>query len=331
MKNKKYIPLVLLTLLATVNTSAQNIISTDKSNNVVRPMDGNNGVLNGVDAKNKPNILKGSDASKQSNIANGKEAKVYRPEPTINMSKKEYEEDLKKRGVTVQQDLERVKNAEVSSDGFIKNNGVSLNKPGVVPVDKNGNVSVYDIQKSEILKEIEEAKEAARIKGVPDGENKQYFEELAKQSIKKAEGILLSVEKDLYTKRVLISDYERAEKQIEMMSILVTARYSDEISKKAEDVKTQAYLLMRQMLAFILSENTKKLQITSLSKDFKLLKVVSNDMSSAEVIRLKYITENAFSIGFEKVIYTNNASYAVEEDVKEYIKKIKEDKKNNKK
>lgn len=271
-------------------------------------------------------VLKGSDVNKSSNLMRpgdithngaGGNSGIIKVEAPEVITKKDYEEGLKKRGVTQEQDLKRVQDNRLKVDGIIDD----------VEYIKNGDsISTYEQQKKQIEKEFDELKKSSKIQG----NDKEYFESFALSTIKKSEDVLFSVEKDLYTRKVVLGLYEKAERQIQLLNMVVEANYSVNVSKKAELVKTRAYILMRQMFPFILQDSLKGSSVNALSADFKLLKVVTPGMNANEVIKLKYITENAFAIGFEKVIYTNNNQYAVEEDVKEYIKKIKEEKFKNK-
>lgn len=280
-------------------------------------------------------ISKGSDA----------ESRILRPAPmSIPISKKKYEENLKKQGKTLDSELKRVTGDNdikpatfVGNDGFINSSVASPSKVeknantgsnaisilGVPRTTVDGKIDLNEAKNQQTLQEIEEAKKAAKVEGVEEGANAEYFEKMADEKLKKSLVVLNELEKLLYTKKVLMTDYERVEKQVQLMNILVDAKYSKEVSRKAELVKVKAYFIMRQMMSFVLEDSLKGYRFHTLGDNSKVLKVYYKGMNSKEVLGLKSVTENAFSIGFEKVFFTDNLRYSLEEDVNEYVKKIK--------
>lgn len=283
-------------------------------------------------------ILKGSDV----------ESRILRPAPmSAPITKKEYEENLKKQGKTITSEMKRINKDNdkdvpnlVSPDGFIdsqlgnnsKNNKIPLtgSKPesvlGVPRVNADGKIDINEAKVQQSLQQIENAKKESKLDGVEEGGNAIHFDEIVDEKFKKSNLILKELEILLYTKQVLMSDYEKIEKQIQIMNILIDTKYSKEINKKAELVKVRSYFLMRQMLSLVLGSSLKSYNFYSLGDGAKVLKIYSKLMSSRDVLALKSVTENAFSIGFEKVVFTNNTNYVLEENIITYMKKIKTEK-----
>lgn len=313
----KKILLMSLILSATSYTQAQIVLGGDGVENSKPVRAGE--MINQNNSRN--GLLKGSDSESSKNIAKGSSANVLSPnknigEPTITISKREYEEDLKRRGITQEQDLERAKSLEVGNDGIIRSD--------VDFVTKSNGISIFEAQRLQIKQEIEEAKQAAKIESVED--NGKYFFENAMRNINKSQGVIDSIEKDMLYGKINLIQYDRLDKQIEMMNVLLEAASSKEIDEKANQLKTRIYTLMRQMYPFIWEENIRGVKINSFGLYHKTLKVFSPSMDSSEVLKLKAILDSAFIIGYERVIFTNQRGYAVEETVKDYIKKIKEEK-----
>lgn len=284
------------------------------------------GLVCGLANAQTTGIVKGSDV----------ESKILRPAPaSAPISKKEYEEKLKKEGKSMDSELKRVNansdsntNALVADDGFIKPGTPKTNQDhasvlGVPRVSADGKIDVNEAKRQQELQELDEAKKAAKLEGVPEGANAQYFAKMADEKLKKSLQVLFDSEKNMYSKKVVMNDYEKVEKQIQLMNILIDAQYSKEISRKADMVKVKGYFLMRQMISFILEDSIKGYRFTTLGENGKVLKVYSKSMNSKEVLGLKSITETAFSIGFEKVVFTDNNRYSLEENVEEYVQKLK--------
>lgn len=281
----------------------------------------NNGIATKADAMNAKNgIVRGADANSNNSIAKGSEAKILRPNQPANdevvISKKDYEADLKRRGLTQEQDLKRAKSLEVDNDGIIRSDIDFIVKPG--------GISVYDAQKLQIQKDLEEAKEASKIKGI--NSNSEYFDKYAKENLVKSQDLLGKLEKEMLYSKIGLIQYERVEKQIEMLNVIIDAKYSDAINNQANQLKGVAYNLLRQMFPFIWKEHLKGVEITSFSPYQKTLKVFNSSMNSSEVVKFKSLTEVAFSIGFEKIVYTNQKDYVIEEEVRQYIAKLKSEK-----
>lgn len=284
------------------------------------------GLFYGLANAQTTGIVKGSDV----------ESKILRPAPvSAPISKKEYEEKLKKEGKSIDSELKRVNansdsntNALVADDGFIKPGVPKTNQEhtsilGVPRVSGDGKIDVSEAKRQQELQELDEAKKAAKLEGVPEGANAQYFAKMADEKLKKSLQVLFDSEKNMYSKKVQMNDYEKVEKQIQLMNILIDAQYSKEISRKADMVKVKGYFLMRQMISFILEDSIKGYRFTTLGENGKVLKVYSKSMNSKEVLGLKMITETAFSIGFEKIVFTDNNRYSLEENVEEYVQKLK--------
>lgn len=284
------------------------------------------GLVCGLANAQTTGIVKGSDV----------ESKILRPAPaSAPISKKEYEEKLKKEGKSIDSELKRINansdsntNALIADDGFIKPGAPKTNQDhasvlGVPRVSVDGKIDVNEAKRQQELQELDEAKKAAKLEGVPEGANAQYFAKMADEKLKKSLQVLFDSEKNMYSKKVVMNDYEKVEKQIQLMNILIDAQYSKEISRKADMVKVKGYFLMRQMISFILEDSIKGYRFTTLGENGKVLKVYSKSMNSKEVLGLKSITETAFSIGFEKVVFTDNNRYSLEENVEEYVQKLK--------
>lgn len=275
---------------------------------------------------NDPKVIKGLNATNSKNIATGSSAKVlspgtvYNQNDTVTISKKEYEQDLKRRGLTQEQDLKRAKSLEVDNDGIIRSD--------IDFVTKSNGISVFEAQKQQIQKELEEIKNAAKIESVKPGENGKFFQENAQRNIETGKNTLKNIEKEMLYGKPNIIHYDILEKQIEMMNVLIEAKYSKDIDGEANKLKTSIYSLMRQIYPYIWEENIKGLEVNSFGIYHKTLKIVSPQMNSNEVVKLRALLDGAFVIGFDRVIFTNQRGYVVEETVQQYIKKIKESKKN---
>lgn len=258
-------------------------------------------------------IFRGSDV----------EGKLLRPpQGSAPISKREYEESLKKQGKTLEGELKRVSGDKiVSEDGFIGN------QPGV-NTDKKDLVTIQMQQRKQ---EIEEAKVAAKIDGIPEGSNALQFEKMAQEKMNKSLVVIKDMEKLMYTKSVTLNDYEKVEMQNKLMNILIEANYSKEISRKADLVKVQVYTLLRQMYPFVIKDSIKSVDLVALGDNYKVLKVSAKGMNSKEVLGLSSVGNHAYAIGFDKIYFTDNVKYFIEDDFKSYIQRMKEADDKNKK
>lgn len=314
-------------LLSTTYVNAQIVLGSDRNTpvragEILSQQNDRSGIAS---PGNDPKIVKGVSAVNSRNIATGSNAnvlspgKVYNQNDTVTISKKEYEQELKRKGLTQEQDLQRAKSLEVDNDGIIRSD--------IDFITKSNGISVFEAQKQQIQNELEEIKKAAKIDTVKPGENGKFFQENAQRNIETGKNTLKNIEKEMLYGKPNIIHYDILEKQIEMMNVLLEAQYSKEIDSEANKLKTSIYSLMRQIYPYIWEENIKGLEVNSFGIYHKTLKIVNPQMNSNEVVKLRALLDGAFVIGFDKVIFTNQRGYVVEETVQQYIKKIKESKK----
>lgn len=265
-------------------------------------------LLSTIGVANSQNLPSGMFLGKDS------ESKILRPpQGSAPISKREYEENLKKQGKTLEGELVRVSGDKViSADGFI-------GPAPKGPVDASGLVDLETVKKKKQQQDLQTAKDASKINGVEDGNNGEMFEKTAQEKMDRAILVLKELTMNMYTKDISLIDYEKLEMQNKIMSLLVEAQYSKEITKKSSDIKIQVLNLLRQMYPFIINDTLKGYDVVSLGNDYKVLKVYSKSMNSKEVMGLNAIITHAFGIGFDKIYFTDNNKYYIEETLKSYI------------